>query len=122
MVRVMVPPEATVVAGVNTRTGDMLAPATPPEVMEVKVIPVMAAVSNPVDRDVSVLDESLKQPVTIARTLPRGSPVRVMVRALAPVAAPPVVRTIVVLVAVAAGVEVAVTPPVVAMEKTVPKK
>ena len=37
----MKPPEAMVVAGVNTRTGDMLAPATPPEVMEVKVIPVV---------------------------------------------------------------------------------
>jgi len=45
MVRVMVPPEATSVAGVNTRTGDMLAPATPPEVMEVKVIVPAATVT-----------------------------------------------------------------------------
>ena len=37
----MVPPISTVVAGVNTRTGCMAAPATPPEVMEVKVIPVV---------------------------------------------------------------------------------
>lgn len=41
---------------------------------------------------------------------PRVSPVRVMVIAEVPVAAPAVVRTIVVLVAVAAGVEVAVKP------------
>ena len=41
MVSVMVPPAGTVVAGVNTRTGCMAAPATPPEVMEVKVIPVV---------------------------------------------------------------------------------
>ncbi len=37
----MVPPIGTVVAGVNTRTGFMAAPETPPEVMEVKVIPVV---------------------------------------------------------------------------------
>ena len=122
MVRVMVPPEATSVAGVNTRTGDMLAAATPPEVMEVKVIPVMAAVSRATDCPASVLVLIWKPPVTTARTLPRVSPVRVMVRAPVPVAAPPVVRTIVVLVAVAAAVEVAVTLPVVAMEVTVPKK
>jgi len=41
MVSVMVPPAGTVVAGVNTRTGCTAAPATPPEVMEVKVIPVV---------------------------------------------------------------------------------
>ena len=106
----------------NTRTGDMLAPATPPEVIEVKVIPVMATVSKATDNPASVLVLIWKPPVTIARALPRVSPVRVMVRALVPVAAPPVVRTIVVLVAVAAGVEVAVTPPVVVMALTVPKK
>ena len=37
----MVPPIGTVVAGVNTRTGCTAAPETPPEVMEVKVIPVV---------------------------------------------------------------------------------
>ena len=37
----MVPPIGAVVAGVNTRTGCMAAPETPPEVMEVKVIPVV---------------------------------------------------------------------------------
>ncbi len=41
MVSVMVPPAGTVVAGVNTRTGCTAAPETPPEVMEVKVIPVV---------------------------------------------------------------------------------
>jgi hypothetical protein len=34
----MVPAIATVVAGVNTRTGLMAAPATPPEVMEAKLV------------------------------------------------------------------------------------
>ncbi len=34
----MVPPIGTVVAGVNTRTGFIEAPATPPEVMEVNEI------------------------------------------------------------------------------------
>ena len=43
MNRVMVPPIGTEVAGVNTRTGLMDAPATPPDVMEVKMIPVIAA-------------------------------------------------------------------------------
>ena len=119
----MVPAIGTVVAGVNTRTGLMAAPATPPEVMDVKMIPVTATVSNPVDNVVSTLEEILKPPVTMARTRPRVSPVRVMVIAAVPVAAPAVVSTIVVLVAVAAGVEVAVndvTP--LAMEVTDPKK
>ena len=106
----------------NVRTGDMLAAATPPEVMEVKVIPVMAVVSKATDNPASVLVLIWKPPVTIARAPPRVSPVRVMERAPVPVAAPPVVRTIEVLVAVAAGVEVAVTPPVVVMALTVPKK
>ena len=35
------PPIGTLEDGVNTRTGLMEAPATPPEVMEVKVIPVV---------------------------------------------------------------------------------
>ena len=38
MVRVMLFPLGTVVAGVNTSMGCMTAPATPPEVMEVKMI------------------------------------------------------------------------------------
>ena len=122
MVRVMVPAIGTVVAGVNTRTGAMLAAATPPEVMEVKVIPVMTPVFKATDNPASVLVLIWKPPVTAVRTLPRVSPFRVMVRAAVPVVMVAVVRTIVVLVAVAAGVEVAVTPPAVVMEVTVPKK
>ena len=123
MVRVMKPPEPTSVAGVNAMMGDMLAPATPPEVMEVKVIPVMAAVFKATDCPASVLVLIWKPPVTIARAPPRVSPFRVMVRAPVPVARPPVVRTIVVLVAVAAGVEVAVNASAAfVMEVTVPKK
>ena len=107
----------------NARMGAMLAPATPPEVMEVKVIPVMATVSRATDNPASVLVLIWKPPVTIARAPPRVSPFRVMVRAPVPVAMPEVVRTIEVLAAVAAGDEVAVkdvTP--LAMEVTDPKK
>ena len=119
----MVPAIATVVAGVNTRTGAMLAPATPPEVMEVKVIPVMATVSKATDCPTSVLVLIWKPPATIARAPPRVSPFRVMVRAPVPVAMVAVVRTIVVLVAVAAVVEVAVNVSAAfVMEVTVPKK
>ena len=119
----MVPPAGTVVAGVNTRTGFMAAAAAPPEMMEVKVIPVMATVSKATDRPASALVESLKPPVTMARTLPRVSPVSVMVIAAVPVAAPAVVSTIVVLVAVAAVYETAVKDvTVLAMEATDPKK
>jgi len=119
----MVPPIGTVVAGVNTRTGFMAAPAAPPEVMEVKRIPVTAAVSKATDRPASALVLIWKPPVTMARGAPSVSPVRVMVIAAVPVAAPAVVSTIEVLAAVAAGLEVAVndvTP--LAMEATDPKK
>jgi len=123
MVRVMVPPIGTVVAGVKTRTELMAAAVTPPEVMEVKIIPVTATVSNPAVKVVSALVESLKPPVTTIRAPPRVSPVRVMVIAAVPVAAPAVVRTIVVLVDVAAGDDVAVKDAtVLEMEETVPKK
>ena len=55
--------------------------------------------------------------------VPRVSPVRVMVMAEVPVAAPPVVRTMVVLDESAAGVEVAVKPVLLlAMDETVPLK
>jgi len=120
----MVPPIGTVVAGVKTRTGLMAAAVTPPEVMEVKIIPVTATASNPAVNVVSALVESLKPPVTIKRAPPRASPVRVMViAAVLPVAAPAVVRTIVVLVDVAAGDEVAVKDPtLLAIEATDPKK
>jgi len=104
----MVPPIGTVVAGVNTRTGLTEAPATPPDVMDVKMSPVTATVFNPVDNVVSTLEEILKPPVTMSRAPPRVSPVSVIVIAAVPVAAPAVVSTIDVLVAVAAGVEVAV--------------
>ena len=119
----MVPPLATVVAGVNTRTGLTAAPAAPPEVMDEKRIPVTATASSPGVTVGSALDESLKPPVTTARAAPRVSPVSVMVMAEVPVAAPPVVSTIVVLVAVAAGLEVAVKEEtVLAIEATDPKK
>ena len=119
----MVPPIGTVVAGVNTRTGLTEAPATPPEVMEVKMIPVTATVSKATDNPASALVFIWKPPATMARAPPRVSPVSVIVIVALPVAAPAVVRTIEVLVAVAAGVEVAVkelTP--LAMEVTDPKK
>ena len=120
---VMVPPIGTVVAGVNTRTGLTEAPATPPDEMEVKTIPVTATVSKATDNPASALVFIWKPPATMARAPPRVSPVSVIVIAAVPVAAPAVVSTIEVLVAVAAGVEVAVndvTP--LAMEVTVPKK
>jgi len=117
------PSIGTEVRGVNTRTGFMAAPTTPPEVIDVKVIPVMAALSNPVDNVVSALVESWKPAVTIARGAPRVSPIRVMVIAAVPVSAPAVVSTIEVLVAVAAGVEVAVNDvTLLVMEVTIPKK
>jgi len=122
-VRVMVPPMGTDVRGVNTRTGAKDPPETPPEVMDVKVIPVIATVSNPAVGVVSALVDRWKPAVTIARGAPRVSPVSVIVMAAVPVAAPAVVSTIEVLVAVAAEVEVAVKDvTVLAMEDTVPKK
>ena len=122
----MVPPIGTVVvAGVNTRTGLTEAPATPPEVIEVKTIPVTATVSKATDNPASALVFIWKPPATMARAPPRVSPVRVIPNEEVPVATPPpVVRTIVVLVAVAAGDEVAVKPATAAavMEETEPKK
>jgi hypothetical protein len=44
----MVPPIGTVVAGVNTMTGFMAAPATPPEVMAVNEVIVVPLVMDPV--------------------------------------------------------------------------
>jgi hypothetical protein len=122
MVRVMVPPIGTEVRGVNTRTGFMAAPVTPPEVMDVKVIPVIATDSNPVDNVGSALVDSWKPAETDRRGVPRVSPVRVMVIATAPMSAPAVVRTMVVLADERAG-EVAVKDEtVLAMETTDPKK
>ncbi len=123
MVSVILPPTGTLVKGVNTRTGQMSLPATPPEVMELNRIPVMAAASKATDKPVSTLDESWKPPATMARAPPRKSPVSVMVITAVPVAAPAVVSTIEVLVAVAAGLEVAVNDAtVLVMEVTDPKK
>jgi len=87
------------------------------------VAAVIAAVSKTIDDPASALVFIWKPPATMARALPRVSPVSVIVIAALPVAAPAVVSTIDVLVAVAAGVEVAVndvTP--LAMEVTNPKK
>jgi hypothetical protein len=84
---------------------------------------VIAAASSPGVKVVSALDESWKPPVTMARAPPRVSPVSVMVMAAVPVTAPAVVSTIEVLVAVAAGVEVAVNNvTLLVMEETDPKK
>jgi len=118
----MVPPACTVVAGVNTRTGLMELPATPPEVMDVKTIPVMAAASNPAVIVVSTLVESLKPAVTIARAPPRVSPLRVTVIEEMPVSAPPVVSTIEELPAVAAGDEAVKETILLSMDVTEPKK
>ena len=122
----MVPPLSTVLAGVNTSTGLTEVPATPPDVMEVNTIPVTTPVSKATDNPASAFVLIWKPPVTAVRAPPRVSPVRVIPNEEVPVAEPaaPVVRTIVVLVAVAAGDEVAVKPTTVAavMEVTDPKK
>ena len=88
----MVPPIGTVVAGVNTRTGLTEAPATatPPEVMDMKVSPVMATESKALDIPASALVFMWKPPATMARAPPRVSPVSVIVIAAVPVAAPAV--------------------------------
>ncbi len=88
------------------------------------VAAVIAAVSKTIDDPASALVFIWKPPATMARALPRVSPVSVMVIAAVPVAfAPAVVSTIVVLAAVAAGVEVAVKfVTALAMELTDPKK
>ena len=93
----------------------------------VKTTPVgrenITPVFNPGVNVVSTLDESWKPPMTIARAAPRASPVSVIVIGTMPVAAPAVVSTIEVLVAVAAGDDVAVKDStVLVMEATVPKK
>ena len=122
----MVPPMATVVAGVNTRTGATVVPETSVDrVMDVNsvILDMIAAASLPAVKAESALDDILKPAVVAARAAPRVSPVRVMVIGAMPDAAPPVARTMVVLVGVAAGVEVAVkVPMLLVMEATVPKK
>ena len=122
----MVPPLSKLVAGVNTSTGLTEVPATPPDVMEVNTIPVTTPVFKATDNPTSAFVLIWKPPVTAVRAPPRVSPVRVIPNEEVPVAEPaaPVVRTIVVLVAVAAANEVAVKPATVAavMEVTDPKK
>ena len=125
MVRVMVPPLATVVAGVNTRTGATALPETSVDrVMDAKlvILDMIAAASLPAVKAASALDDILKPAVVAAWAAPRVSPVSVMVIAAAPVALPPVVSTMVVLVEFSLP-EVAVksTTPL-AMEPTFPKK
>ena len=71
MVRVMVCPLGTVVAGWNTRTGVTEAPETwVPRVMDVKAVIVVAAViwraSTPPVKVTSWLDDILKPPVAAA--------------------------------------------------------
>ena len=125
MVRVMFPPLATLVAGVNTRTGATALPETSVDrVMDAKfvILDMIAAASLPAVRAASALDDILKPAVVAAWAAPRVSPVSVMVIAAAPVALPPVVSTMVVLVEFALP-EVAVNLPTsLAMELTVPKK
>ena len=61
----MVPPAGTGVAGVNTRTGLTEAPATPPEVIDVKTIEVLAAVAAGVEvavKNVTVLAMEATEP------------------------------------------------------------
>ncbi len=100
----MVPPLATLVAGVNTRTGATALPETSVDrVMDVKfvILDMIAAASLPAVRAASALDDILKPAVVAAWAAPRVSPVSVMVIAAAPVALPPVVSTMVVLVELA---------------------
>ena len=125
MVRVMVPPLATVVAGVNTRTGATALPETSVDtVMDAKlvILDMIAAALMPAVKAASALDDILKPAVVAAWAAPRVSPVSVMVIAAAPVALPPVVSTMVVLVELALP-EVAVKAgTLLAMELTDPKK
>ena len=125
MVRVMFPPLATLVAGVNTRTGATALPETSVDrVMDAKlvILDMIAAASLPAVKAASALDDILKPAAVAAWAAPRVSPVSVMVIAAAPVALPPVVSTMVVLVELAlpeVAVKLATS---LAMEPTFPKK
>ena len=69
MVRVMVPPLATVVAGVNTRTGATVVPETSVDtVMDVNdvILDMIAAASLPAVKAASALDDILKPAVVAA--------------------------------------------------------
>jgi hypothetical protein len=85
--------------------------------------PLMAAAFKAAENKTSSLVAIWKPPATMARAPPRVSPVSVIVMVAVPVAPPPVVSTIEVLVAVAAGDEVAVkNATLLVMEETEPKK
>ena len=69
MVRVMVPPLTTEVAGVNTRTGATVLPETwVARVMDAKlvILDVIWRALTPVDKEVSSLDDILKPSVVAA--------------------------------------------------------
>jgi hypothetical protein len=71
MVRVMVAPLATVVSGVNTRTGATVLPEVwVARVMDAKLViavpAVIARALTPVDKTVSALDDILKPAVVAA--------------------------------------------------------
>ena len=69
MVRVMVPPLSTVVAGVNTRTGATAVPETSVDrVMDAKlvILDMIAAASMPAVKAASALDDILKPSVVAA--------------------------------------------------------
>ena len=129
--RVMVPPESTDWAGVNTRTGLAEAPETCDKgVTEAKAVitatAVMVRALTPGVKVASALDDIWKPPVTADRAVPRVSPVRVMVMEVPkPVGAPPVVTMMVVLVDVAVVEDAKVTgvpTTLFPMAVTVPKK
>ncbi len=69
MVRVMFPPLATLVAGVNTRTGATALPETSVDrVMDAKlvILDMIAAASLPAVKAASALDDILKPPAVAA--------------------------------------------------------
>ncbi len=98
---VMVPPIGTVLAGVNTMTGFMAAPAAPPEVIEVKT----SCVNIPPEATPADATESASvckvMPVALPTVAaPIATPLRVMVKA---VAAPMPVVEVMIMIAVAVG-------------------
>ena len=79
----MVPPIGTVVAGVNTRTGCMAAPETPPDVTEEKKkTPDIAPDATPADAVTSASVCTVMPVALPALTAPIVNPLRVMVKAV----------------------------------------
>ncbi len=119
---------ATVVPGVSDTlmVTDVAPLTTLLRVMAGALVPrlcIIYSASTPTDRPASTLDDRWKPVVAAGRAAPRVSPFRVITVEVASKVKPEVVRTTEVLVAVAAGDEVAVkdvTP--LAMEVTDPKK